>query len=75
MRELISSIRPKKQFSSPKKPFLRTAKTAGNDHRQAWTALIRRWSSIMSAIFNLIYREFCIARLAEMRKHHPAGQY
>jgi hypothetical protein len=32
--------------------------------------MVKQWSSIMSALFNLIYREFCIARLAEMGKHH-----
>jgi hypothetical protein len=29
--------------------------------------VIRQWSSIMSAIFDLLYREYCRARLAEMR--------
>jgi hypothetical protein len=37
------------------------------------TPLIQQWSSVMSALFNLIYREFCIARLAEMGKHHLGG--
>jgi hypothetical protein len=30
--------------------------------------MTKRWGSIMSAIFDLLYREYCRARLAEMRK-------
>jgi hypothetical protein len=30
--------------------------------------MIKRRGSIMSAIFDLLYREYCRARLAEMRK-------
>jgi hypothetical protein len=33
----------------------------------------QQWSSVMSALFNLIYREFCIARLAEMGRHRFGG--
>jgi hypothetical protein len=36
-------------------------------------AVIKQRSSVMSALFNLIYREFWIARLAEMGKHHLGG--
>jgi hypothetical protein len=43
---------------------------AGNYHGPASSAVIRQRSSVMSALLNLIYREFCIARLAEMGKHH-----
>jgi hypothetical protein len=45
----------------------------GNDHLPASLQVIKQWSSVMSALFNLIYREFCIARLAEMGKHHLGG--
>jgi hypothetical protein len=31
-------------------------------------AMIKRLGSIMPAIFDLLYREYCRARLAEMRK-------
>jgi hypothetical protein len=37
----------------------------GNDEDRG---VIKQWSSIMSALFNLIYREYCKARLAEMQK-------
>jgi hypothetical protein len=36
-------------------------------------AAIKQRSSIMSTLLNLIYREFCIARLAEMGKLHFGG--
>jgi hypothetical protein len=29
----------------------------------------------MSALLTLIYREYCRARLAEMKKHHLGGRY
>jgi hypothetical protein len=29
----------------------------------------QQWSSIMSALLTLIYREYCRARLAEMHRH------
>jgi len=32
----------------------------------------QQWGSIMSAIITLIYRAYCLARLAEMRKYHLA---
>lgn len=32
----------------------------------------QQWSSVMSTLLTLIYREFCRARLAEMRKQHLA---
>jgi hypothetical protein len=35
--------------------------------------MIKQRSSVMLAILTLIYREFCIARLAEMGKHHLGG--
>jgi hypothetical protein len=33
-----------------------------------FTAMIKPWSSIMPIILDVLYREFCRARLAEMRK-------
>jgi hypothetical protein len=30
----------------------------------------QQWSSIMLAIINLLYREYCKARVAEMRARH-----
>jgi hypothetical protein len=30
--------------------------------------MVKQWSSIMPSIFDVLYREFCRARLAEMRK-------
>jgi hypothetical protein len=33
----------------------------------------RQWSLIMSALITLIYREYCRARLAEMRKYVTAA--
>jgi hypothetical protein len=36
--------------------------------RQDFARLIKRWGSIMATIFDLLYREYCRARLAEMRK-------
>jgi hypothetical protein len=35
--------------------------------------VIKQRSSVMAALLNLIYREFCIARLAEMGKRHLGG--
>jgi len=36
---------------------------------QAQVAIvIKQWSSVMLAILSLIYREFCLARVAEMRR-------
>jgi hypothetical protein len=62
-----------KQFSPAKKPFFE----GGEDGRKILAAnmalVVKQRSSIMSALFNLIYREFCIARLAEMGKHHLGG--
>lgn len=33
----------------------------------------QQWSSIMSALLTLIYREYCKACLAEMKKHYPGS--
>jgi hypothetical protein len=39
------------------------------ERRAKWDgAMIKRRGSIMPAIFDLLYREYCRARLAEMRK-------
>jgi hypothetical protein len=38
--------------------------------------VIQQRSSIMMAFFTMLYREYCRARLAEMRKYqltHPGG--
>jgi hypothetical protein len=38
--------------------------------------VIKQRSSIMLAFFTMLYREYCRARLAEMRKYqltHPGG--
>jgi hypothetical protein len=32
-----------------------------------------QWSSVMSAILTFIYREFCLARIAEIRRHPVVG--
>ena len=37
------------------------------------TELAPAWSSIMPIVFDLLYREFCRARLAEMRKQFLHG--
>jgi hypothetical protein len=58
------------------KPF----QASGEDGRK-WviakvTAVIKQRSSIMLAFFTMLYRGYCRARLAEMRKYqsiHPGG--
>jgi hypothetical protein len=35
---------------------------------QSFTAMIKQRSSIMPDLFDLLYRKYCLARLAEMRK-------
>jgi hypothetical protein len=76
VRELISSIHPEETIFLAEEAIFRARRRRqetiiSNDAM----AVVRQWSSIMSAIFNLIYREFCVARLAEMRKHDSGGQY
>jgi hypothetical protein len=52
--------------------FWPAAKIGGN-HCARTSLLIKQWSSVMSAIITLLYREYCKARLAEMRKLHLGG--
>jgi hypothetical protein len=76
MRELTSSSRPKETIFLVEEAIFRERRRRREMMVGDYlTALVKHWSSIMSAIFNLIYREFCMARLAEMRKRHLGGQY
>jgi hypothetical protein len=50
--------------------FQQRATPAGNDRRPACAAAGQTRSSVMSVLINLFYREYCRARLMEMRKHH-----
>jgi hypothetical protein len=60
---------PKKPFKPAKKPFLPDGEDSRKSNPCNLVCLVKQWSSIMSALITLIYREYCRARLAEMRKH------
>ena len=58
-----------KQFSPLTKPFW-----GDGEERRKWVTIkmagvIKQWSSVMLAFFTMLYREYCRARLAEMRRH------
>lgn len=61
-----------KPFSMATKPFPAVDENGRKQRSRNMPALVKRWSSIMSALITLIYREYCLARLAEMRKCHLA---
>jgi hypothetical protein len=76
-REMASSTgSARNKFSPPMKSFC----ASGEDGRK-WaianmTAVIKQRSSIMLAFFTMLYRGYCRARLAEMRKFqltHPGS--
>jgi hypothetical protein len=64
---------PKKHFFLLKKPFFESGEDGRKQARANIEAVIKQRSSVMSAFLTLIYREYCKARLAEMRKHHLGG--
>jgi hypothetical protein len=56
-----------KQISPPKKPFWESCEDAQKRSPASLACIDQQWSSIMLATLSIIYREFCKARLAEMR--------
>jgi hypothetical protein len=62
-----------KQFPWPKKPFFESGEDSRKSSPPTMAAVDQQRSSVMAALINLIYREFCIARLAEMGKRHLGG--
>jgi hypothetical protein len=57
-----------KQVSPPKKPFWESCEDALKRSPASLSCIDQQWSSVMLAILGIIYREFCKARLAEMRQ-------
>jgi len=69
--------RPTKPFAAPTKPFSCLGEDVLKRGSDPLTInAIKQRSSIMLAFFTMLYREYCRARLAEMRKYqltHPGG--
>ncbi|MET4387942.1 hypothetical protein ABIB73_003699 [Bradyrhizobium sp. F1.4.3] len=59
---------PLKQFGQPVKPFRPSAKPAWNGVGLRIAPRPKQWGSVMSALINILYREFCLIRIEEMRK-------
>jgi len=59
------------RFETVPKPVCRSYEAVAKPDF-AWMPLemIKQRGAIMSALLNLIYREYCLARLAEMRRQH-----
>jgi hypothetical protein len=57
-----------KPFRSSAKSFSAPCEDGPKRSSVSMTALIKQRSSIMPTVFDALYREYCRARLAEMRK-------
>ena len=66
-REGVSSPAGMKSFALPTKPFSRPTKKSGNDG-MVTLADDQTMESIMWNLINILYREYCLARLREMRR-------
>jgi hypothetical protein len=53
------------------KPFCSSAKPSWNGLGLRIAARPKQWGSVMSALINILYREFCLIHIEEMRKVQP----
>ena len=51
------------------KPFSEASEKALKRKGPSLQGVIKRWGSIMWAIITFLYRQYCLARLAEMRRY------